>query len=511
MDNSKRVETPMSGEQLDAAAQALEAAANELRQEGMGLAAAVVSSRAVAFRVLAEHAPISLDKAGNNGGQGEGLSADQILLMCSQIFDYGKDEGYHCESVESGKMESTWEKAALVVVKLQAALAASPTAPVAWQEGLRAKDEEDCARIWKAENSWNLSRDDFISASYVRGCLDMDPEWRKSHPPAINGSDNKSSDVVYIAPDGIGRLTRFQVESWLSSWNGFHQGYMRACKELRSTAIEDSSDRMAYEGAREDLLDWKRRALAAEELNRKFIREINESNGPMFMGEPATSTMRVEPIGWVKPANRVVEESTTRQEFSRGKNKPPIGTWEPVYAAPVAGQDDRAEFEQWYAENAFDFVKNPIGSRDCGLQWKAWQAAKCRASRPSAESTGTAQAAGWKLVPIEPTPEMIEAPYAGMSEVQCVKTQEASRRGMTRAYKAMLAAAPHPASAESGGAGEDARDAARYRWLRKDREVLLLTGFFGNGCINRTIEEVDTHIDAAIAKAAVAERDGKKG
>jgi len=33
------------------------------------------------------------------------------------------------------------------------------------------------------------------------------------------------------------------------------------------------------------------------------------------------------------------------------------------------------------------------------------------------------------------------------------------------------------------------KDAARYRWLRENRDVLLLTGFFGNGCINRTISE----------------------
>lgn len=36
---------------------------------------------------------------------------------------------------------------------------------------------------------------------------------------------------------------------------------------------------------------------------------------------------------------------------------------------------DREHFEQWYAENAFDFAANPIGSRECGLQWAAWQAA----------------------------------------------------------------------------------------------------------------------------------------
>ena len=34
---------------------------------------------------------------------------------------------------------------------------------------------------------------------------------------------------------------------------------------------------------------------------------------------------------------------------------------------------EREEFEKWYAESAFNFVRDPIGSRDCGLQWKAWQ------------------------------------------------------------------------------------------------------------------------------------------
>lgn len=35
---------------------------------------------------------------------------------------------------------------------------------------------------------------------------------------------------------------------------------------------------------------------------------------------------------------------------------------------------DREQFEQWYACNAFDYARDPIGSRDCGLQWAAWQA-----------------------------------------------------------------------------------------------------------------------------------------
>lgn len=36
---------------------------------------------------------------------------------------------------------------------------------------------------------------------------------------------------------------------------------------------------------------------------------------------------------------------------------------------------ERARFEDWYVQNAFDYVANPLGSRDCALQWKGWQAA----------------------------------------------------------------------------------------------------------------------------------------
>lgn len=60
-----------------------------------------------------------------------------------------------------------------------------------------------------------------------------------------------------------------------------------------------SADRDAYEGAREDLLDWKRRALAAEDLVRKFTREVN---GPTFMGEPSNASVSTSDtpynLGW---------------------------------------------------------------------------------------------------------------------------------------------------------------------------------------------------------------------
>ena len=47
----------------------------------------------------------------------------------------------------------------------------------------------------------------------------------------------------------------------------------------------------AYQGAMEDVAIWKRRALEAEDLNRKFIAEIN---GPTHMGEP-TQHAAMEP------------------------------------------------------------------------------------------------------------------------------------------------------------------------------------------------------------------------
>jgi len=95
--------------------------------------------------------------------------------------------------------------------------------------------------------------------------------------------------------------------------------------------IEHSEpERLAFEawkGAREDLAIWKRRALEAEELNRKFSAAIN---GPTFMGEPA-------------PA-----------------------------AVPAVTRKDA---EQAYAISAFDYVRDPVGSRDWTLFYAGWRAA----------------------------------------------------------------------------------------------------------------------------------------
>lgn len=59
----------------------------------------------------------------------------------------------------------------------------------------------------------------------------------------------------------------------------------------------------AYQGAMEEVAIWKRRALEAEDLNRKFIAEIN---GPTHMGEPAQPAPSA-PDGVVEALQRLIE------------------------------------------------------------------------------------------------------------------------------------------------------------------------------------------------------------
>ena len=46
-------------------------------------------------------------------------------------------------------------------------------------------------------------------------------------------------------------------------------------------------------------------------------------------------------------------------------------------------QEERKQFEHWYCLHQSDLVANPIGSRECSLQWKAWEE---RTRRPLSNS-----------------------------------------------------------------------------------------------------------------------------
>ena len=50
----------------------------------------------------------------------------------------------------------------------------------------------------------------------------------------------------------------------------------------------------------------------------------------------------------------------------------------------------RKQFEEWYSVNAFDYAANPIGSRDCDLQWRAWKGLAAL-STPAPDPVGMAE------------------------------------------------------------------------------------------------------------------------
>lgn len=72
-----------------------------------------------------------------------------------------------------------------------------------------------------------------------------------------------------------------------------------ACSEC--SPMPDFAD--AYQGAREDVAIWKRRALEAEEINRRFIADIN---GKTFMGEPAPGSVKVRVYTTVDPGTGAI-------------------------------------------------------------------------------------------------------------------------------------------------------------------------------------------------------------
>jgi len=73
----------------------------------------------------------------------------------------------------------------------------------------------------------------------------------------------------------------------------------------------------AYVGAREDTAIWKKRALEAEELNRKFIAEVN---GPTYLGEPVKQEQPAQEPLAVVPRTMILEDADLR--FLHGLSQP---------------------------------------------------------------------------------------------------------------------------------------------------------------------------------------------
>lgn len=90
----------------------------------------------------------------------------------------------------------------------------------------------------------------------------------------------------------------FGMVGGLVSYGDGNAGYESdPCPECAQPDFTD-----AYQGAREDLLMWKRRAQTAEQKLRdeqrttsRLVAELNAANGPMRMGEPAAAQPQPQP------------------------------------------------------------------------------------------------------------------------------------------------------------------------------------------------------------------------
>ena len=82
-----------------------------------------------------------------------------------------------------------------------------------------------------------------------------------------------------------------------NSWRSVEDAAIKAIEQALAQQEQPASVD-AYVGAREDAAIWKKRALEAEELNRKFIAEVN---GPTYLGEPVKQE---------QPAQKVSESWT---------------------------------------------------------------------------------------------------------------------------------------------------------------------------------------------------------
>lgn len=123
-------------------------------------------------------------------------------------------------------------------------------------------------------------------------------------------------------------------------------------------------------------------------------------------------------------------------------------------------QRERAAFEAWIESKwpGFSFEWTPGAGYPAPFvedKWVAWQArAAQQAPQARAEpaASSPSQPAGWKLVPVEPTPEMRAAAFNAASELRRERHgpqqgihpdfEDAYWKDHETAWKAMLAAAP---------------------------------------------------------------------
>jgi hypothetical protein len=181
-------------------------------------------------------------------------------------------------------------------------------------------------------------------AAWAQFCGGVGDDPSAPHPGMIRAFES------YYGQSFADKEWRTEASVWAAAW-----GKAR-------TEEQPASDWMAYEGAREDLLDWKRRALKAEALNRKFA---NEVNGPSHMGEPTRLASEQEPRAWETfdgeggyELRQFAENETYRDDFIN-RNGEKYAAWvEPLYAHPAPAQQPLSDGQIDFSIEAGDLVKS---------------------------------------------------------------------------------------------------------------------------------------------------------
>jgi hypothetical protein len=239
-------------------------------------------------------------------------------------------------------------------------------------------------------------------------------------------------------------------------------GELMSNSELAALARPASSDRAAYEGAREDLLDWKGRALRSESRLRALgYRGIDASEAPAASepryshsadGKRVTLLNPEDARYWERPASSEPASGLCQRNHAANAAAPMtvasptiklmIGN-DPASGEAVAWQFRSRQMQNyWSGWMLYGYAERPKNIGQFEFEYRPLY------THP-AEPVKVAD--GYVLVPREPTEAMLEAGNLASAEADERASREANlgKAGMlyrknrvAHVYAAMLAAAP---------------------------------------------------------------------
>lgn len=253
-----------------------------------------------------------------------------------------------------------------------------------------------------------------------------------------------------VAPAAVTDEQQPEVERTIACMDSWAKAVgLASYSELRSTRVPESMRQALI-----DLLDAVHTGqLAPREQAAGWIQSIVEA------GEAALAARTPEPAA-VTGERRL--EAAVRKFLGVQGSMSSLGefvqeAWDALATRDPEPQAERAvewDFNLWFVElmrlaDCFNEAST-LASGRCrtalaahaelaGMHWRA--AAKLRDAEPQPDSRGQARE-GWKLVPVEPTPEMLDK--GGMEHAMNFQRVQTSDDAAGHVYRAMLAASPTP-------------------------------------------------------------------